>query len=264
MEILGCQLDIAWEDKAANLAAAGSILAADVPAGALVVLPEMFSTGFSMNVAGIAEGPDGPGHAFLAETARRYQAYVIGGVVTRAADGKGRNEAVCYDPAGSEIARYAKLHPFGFAGETAHYAAGDEVVTFRVGGDPGQIVAAPLICYDLRFPEAFRLAVRRGAELFIVIANWPTARAEHWQTLLRARAIENQAVVVGVNRCGADPNNEYPGRSWIVGPRGEVLAEAGDTPCVLRASIDAGDLRSCRREFPALSDIRDDLLPRGD
>jgi len=171
MEILGCQLDIAWEDKAANLAAAGSILAADVPAGALVVLPEMFSTGFSMNVAGIAEGPDGPGHAFLAETARRYQAYVIGGVVTRAADGKGRNEAVCYDPAGSEIARYAKLHPFGFAGETAHYAAGDEVVTFRVGGDPGQIVAAPLICYDLRFPEAFRLAVRRGAELFLVIAN---------------------------------------------------------------------------------------------
>ena len=253
MEILCCQFDMVWEDKAANVALAREFLAAaDVPAGVLVVLPEMYATGFSMNVAGIAEGPDGPAHTFLAETARRYEAHVLGGVVTRGPDGRGRNEAVCYAPGGREVARYAKLHPFGFAGETDHYAAGEEVVTFPIG----DLTAAPLICYDLRFPEAFRLAVRRGAELLIVIANWPADRADHWGALLKARAIENQAYVVGVNRCGADPNCEYPGRSLILGPRGETLTDAGDAPCILRASIDVEPLRAYRREFPALADIR--------
>jgi len=260
MEILCCQFDIVWEDKAANVALARELLAAaGVPSGALVVLPEMFATGFSMDVAGICEDAAGPAHAFLAETARRYEAYVLGGVVTRGPDGRGRNEAVCYAPDGREIARCAKLHPFGFAGETDHYEAGEQIVTFPIG----DLTAAALICYDLRFPEAFRLAVRRGAELFVVIANWPSARVDHWAALLKARAIENQAYVVGANRCGADPNVAYPGRSIILGPRGETLAEAGDTPGVLRASIDIEALRAYRREFPALSDIRDDLVTRG-
>src|SRR5690606_6307419 len=115
---------------------------------------------------------------------------------------------------------------------------------------------SPLICYDLRFPEAFRLATKQGAEMFVVIANWPTARVEHWLTLLKARAIENQAYVIGCNRVGRDPKVVYPGRSVIIDPRGNVLADAGGDPGVISSSIDAAALREYRKTFPALNDIR--------
>ena len=97
---------------------------------------------------------------------------------------------------------------------------------------------APLVCYDLRFPEIFRQAVRSGAELLVVIANWPQARESHWLALLQARAIENQAYVVGINRAGNDPHARYGGRSLIVGPRGETLAEAGDSQQVIAANVE--------------------------
>jgi len=115
---------------------------------------------------------------------------------------------------------------------------------------------SPFICYDLRFPEVFRAATRRGAQVLVVIANWPATRVEHWVTLLRARAIENQAYVAGVNRCGNDPKLAYPGRSVIVGPWGEVMADAGDGEGVAWADLDFAALESYRREFPVLRDIR--------
>ena len=260
MDIVCCQLDTVWEDKAANFGSAKGLLdTVRIPEDALIVFPEMFATGFSMNVEAVAEKPDGPTHDFLAEVAGRYRAYALGGVVTRGAGGKGRNQAVCYDAGGWKVVRYTKLHPFTPAGEGEHYETGGEVATFCLAG----AVVAPLICYDLRFPEVFRQAARRGAEVLAVLANWPSERAEHWAALLKARAIENQAVVIGANRCGADPNCAYPGRSMVVGPRGDVLAEAGDGPCVLQTSADLDDLRAYRREFPALADMRPDLQPPG-
>lgn len=256
MEILCCQLDTAWEDKPASFARARALLeSAAPPAGALALLPEMFATGYSMNVAGIAEEPGGETDRFLAETARALGIWVLGGVVTRAPDGRGRNEAVAFAPAGRPAARYAKLHPFSFAGETRHYAPGDRVVTFEWEG----VCVAPFVCYDLRFPEAFRAAVRAGAHLFAVIANWPAAREEHWAALLRARAIENQAYVAGCNRCGCDPNAAYSGRSLVFGPRGELLADAGGAEGVIRAAVDLPALLAYRKEFPALADMRGDL-----
>jgi predicted amidohydrolase len=203
MQIVACQLDIAWEDKPANFARVRELLsAATLEPGALVVLPEMFATGFSMHVGTIAEPEDGPTHAFLAGLAKDLQAYVVGGVVTRAADGRGRNEAAVFGPTGAVAARYAKMQPFSLAGETTHYEAGPAVVTFPWH----EFTASPFVCYDLRFPELFRRAVRQGAELLVVIANWPLARDAHWLALLRARAIENQCYVVGVNRAGDDPH----------------------------------------------------------
>lgn len=255
MHVIGCQLDIAWHDKPANHAKVRTLLErAHPPRDALVVLPEMFATGFSMNVAAIADDQSRETTTFLSSLAKEFQIHVLAGIVTSAPAGKGRNEAVAFDSGGREIGRYCKMHPFTFGGEREHYAAGDAPVLFQCG----EFLVAPFVCYDLRFPEAFRAAVRQGAQLFVVIANWPAPRAEHWTTLLRARAIENQACVVGVNRCGRDPENQYAGGSLIVGPRGEVLAEAGDSEGTVSAELDLPALLAYRREFPALSDIRSD------
>ncbi|MBC7783123.1 MAG: carbon-nitrogen family hydrolase, partial [Burkholderiales bacterium] len=139
-----------------------------------------------------------------------------------------------------------------FANEHQKFRGGDRVATFQWDG----AVIAPLICYDLRFPEVFRIATRAGTEIFVVIANWPTARVHHWTTLLAARAIENQAYAIGCNRCGADPNVAYPGRSVVFDPRGQLIGDAGGAEGVLRVDIDVESLRQYRREFPALNDMR--------
>jgi omega-amidase len=257
VNVVCVQLDIAWEDRAANFAKVRSLLAsAAVESGWLIVLPEMFSTGFSMNVAGVCEGEPRPAEAFLAELAGESGAAVLGGVVTRAADGRGRNEAVLVAPGGEELARYTKMHPFSYAGETEHYAPGDRPVVVEAAG----VKLSPFICYDLRFPEVFRGAAAGGAEVLAVIANWPEARQGHWRTLLRARAIENQAYVIGVNRTGADPNVTYAGGSVIVDPRGAVVAQAGAEEGTIAAGLDLAALREYRREFPALADMKGDWV----
>jgi predicted amidohydrolase len=217
----------------------------------------MFASGFSMNVLRIAEDESRPTEQFLRGMSRELGVYLVGGLATRGADGRGRNDAVVTSPAGETIARYCKLHPFSPGKEKQHYSAGDRIVTF----DWNDVTVAPLICYDLRFPEAFRRATRRGARVLVVIANWPSPRVEHWVTLLRARAIENQAYVLGVNRCGSDPYLPYPGRSLIVDYRGNVLADAGDREGVIAADIDPAAQAAYRKELPFLDDMRDDLVP---
>lgn len=256
MQVIGCQLNIAWEDKAANHQRVRDLLArCDVRAGALIVLPEMFATGFSMNVAGVNEDDDGaPTERFCAELAREHAAHVLAGIVRRSpgTNERGLNQAVAFDPRGTEIARYTKTHPMTVAGEADHYVAGSDVATFTL--EP--FTVSPLICYDLRFPEVFRLAAARGAHLLAVIANWPAVRAAHWRALLVARAIENQAYVVGVNRTGPSPELDYVGGSLLVDPRGEVVAEADDDETTLVAELDFDALLAYREKFPALADRR--------
>ena len=255
MQLLACQLDIAWEDRETNLRTVCAMLDAQRPTpGSLIVLPEMFGVGFSMNVSRVVEAPDGPTAKCLAKLSVTHRSWVIGGVPVRDASGRAQNTAVVASPDGKVVARYAKLHPFSLGGERDHYAAGDAVVTVQCG----EFQVAPFVCYDLRFPESFRNATRRGAQLFAVIANWPEARTEHWITLLRARAIENQAYVVGVNRCGSDPKLRYPGRSMIVDPSGEVLADAGSQQSVIAAEAQRGRVESYRNQLPFLQDMRDD------
>src|SRR2546423_221931 len=171
---------------------------------------------------------------FLSRTARDFGIYLIGGLVAAGSDGRGRNQAAIFSPEGKEIARYSKCQPFTLGGESQHYEAGKEILTFHWQG----FAVAPFICYDLRFPELFREGVRQGAQLFVVVANWPIKRIHHWVTLLRARAIENQAYVAGVNRTGTDPTLPYNGRSLIVDPHGEILADAGAGEGVVSAEVD--------------------------
>jgi predicted amidohydrolase len=252
MKLFCGQLNIVWEDKPANYEAVRRLIdSAPPPSGSLVVLPEMFATGFTMNLDCSPEDQAGPTETFLRELAIERGLFLMGGVVGRGADGRARNQAVVFSPQGQLLTRYSKIHPFTLGGETACYAAGTEVVTFQWQG----CVVAPFICYDLRFPEVFRAGVQRGAQLFTVIANWPVKRERHWVTLLQARAIENQAYVIGVNRCGTDPKFTYSGRSLIVDPHGLVIVQIGDREGLVGADVDLGALEAWRKDFPALGDM---------
>ncbi|QOV91093.1 carbon-nitrogen family hydrolase [Humisphaera borealis] len=264
MPTIACiQFDMAWENKPANYqTVAEMVRSANLAPGSLLVVPEMFATGFSMNATGIVEPVRGPTHDFLASLARQHQLFVLGGVVQPgptgtwpALNGRPRNEAIAISPDGQLLARYAKMHPFTLGGEKDHYAAGDEIVQFEWQG----LKVTPFICYDLRFPELFRRAAKLGTDLFVVIASWPAPRTHHWTTLLQARAIENQAFVIGNNRCGSDPKLTYDGRSLVIDYAGTILADGGTTPSVVTAAINPEAMRSWRTKMPFLADMRDDL-----
>src|SRR3954463_7347381 len=245
MKVICAQLNIVWEDREANYAKVRAMIDKLRPEpGALLVLPEMFSSGFSMNVGKVKEAVPSGTEQFLGPIARLYSIYIIAGLVTQGADGKGRNEAVVIDIQGATILRYSKLHPFTLGGEAQHYSAGDCIELFNWLG----FITAPFICYDLRFPEIFRAATRKGAHLFLVIANWPVKREQHWVTLLQARAIENQCYIVGVNRCGSHPGHLYPGRTMVIDPHGAIVADGGRDECLVSADVDIGKVLQWRKE----------------
>jgi omega-amidase len=256
MIVHGCQVNIVWEDKSANFRHVCSLLRKRaVSPRSLIILPEMFATGFTMNTPGVAEQGNGPTTAYLRQLAIEHRSYVLGGFA-RCAGKKMFNEAVCMAPSGKCVARYAKLHPFSPGGESDHYSAGRHLTVFRCGGAK----VAVFICYDLRFPEVFRAAALQGTEVMVVIANWPSRRHSHWLALLRARAIENQAFVIGVNRTGKDPKLEYLGGSAVINPSGEIIASAGARESIVSARLDRKLASGLRHDFPVLKDIRPDFI----
>lgn len=252
------QLDIAWEDPEANHAKVRQLLdAADLAPGDLVLLPEMFATGFSFNISR-TQDIDQSTLAFLRGIASDRRVVVLGGRVLPATPATGARNVMTV--VGSEgvgvIGEFAKIHTFPT--ETGTYEPGREVMTFRWAG--AGLTVCPAICYDLRFPELFRLGLQKGAEAFAVGACWPVVRQHHWRALLVARAIENQAYVLGCNRVGSEPGAlgqrvEYAGGSIVVSPRGDVVAELGDAEGVLSAEIDAEQVHAWRRTFRAWRDI---------
>jgi len=253
MHVYAIQPDIVWEDPARSIAHVRDLLSGmTIEPGSLLVLPEMFSTGFSMNVSRVAEGSAKPAESFLREIAMTYQSIALGGVVNIAATRRGLNQALGFDATGQEIIRYNKVHPFSYSQETDHYDAGQKVLNFSHAGWN----ISPLVCYDLRFPELFRIAAGNGAQLLVVIANWPASRIDHWTTLLKARAIENQSYVIGVNRVGHDPVAAYNGQSVILDPKGHALAQGSNQPLVLHATLDLESLLAYRAKFPALADMK--------
>jgi predicted amidohydrolase len=222
----------------------------------LVVLPELWRTGaFAVEaIAAGAEPLDGPTVSALASAAREASVHLLGGsIVERGEDGALHNTSVLLDPSGSLLHTYRKVHLFGFdSGEAALVTAGEAPTCYRT---PFAAVGFST-CYDLRFPEIYRLLLDEGAELVVVPAGWPTPRLEHWRLLLRARAIENQVFVAGCNTAGSDGAVVYGGRSAIVDPWGAVLAEAGDGEEVLTVDVDLASVAKIREEFPILRDRR--------
>ena len=248
------QMDIAWESKKANFVKARKFVKkASGEKCDIVVFPEMFNTGFSMNVTALAEEEDGETSVLLPGLARENGVNLIAGLaMKRAGDSKARNCALAFDRSGRLLATYSKQYPFTFAGEDRHYAAGTDTVLFNVDGMPSSV----FICYDLRFPEVFR-SVARDVHSIFVIANWPFARIDHWETLLRARAIENQCFVIGVNRTGSDGNGiTYPGASHIYDPLGKDISPVRVQDEFLTVEFDPREVMIVREKFPFLNDMR--------
>src|SRR5262245_29877943 len=231
MRFAAVQFNIVWEDKAANHAVIERMLSEakrEIPPGTLVLLPELGDTGFSMNLDRIVD--DDRSLEWAQSLARTFGVFVQHGFARRDPTiGKGLNCAAIIGPDGRVLGTYEKIHPFSYGREAKHYRGGEHLLLARCG----DVVVCPMICYDLRFPELWRHAALAGAEVFTIGASWPAARQHHWRALLIARAIENQAFVVAVNRTGTDPHLPYAGGSIIISPKGEILAEAGDQPCVL-------------------------------
>lgn len=251
MHVAVVQLDILWESKSRNHQRVWELLSqCDIPEGSLIVLPEMFDTGFSMNLDNTAQSQARESEKVLQQLAAHYQSAVLGGVVGPVVNGKSSNLAVAFAPDGGELVRYQKQKPFSLIREGDNYPAGCETKMFQWQG----VQVSPFVCYDLRFPELFRPAALGGAELLIVIACWPAVRSEHWVRLLQARAIENLAVTVGANRCGEEPGLKFDGRSCAFDHSGIELFQAGPGPQVLQTEIDVQALRRWRQKFPALQD----------
>ncbi len=253
MKVIALQMDVTWEDKPANFARARRLLAAAAPpAGALVALPEMFASGFSMNADKVAEPRGGETEQFLAATAQEFGICLLAGAAIRGDDGRARNKALAFSPEGKLIGFYAKMRPFTPGEEHQHYTAGQRPSVFHWN----DCAVSPFVCYDIRFPEIFRAAAAAHApQLFVIIANFPAKRIGHWMKLAVARAIENQAYVLAVNRVGQDPYYSYNGHSIIVDPQGEILADAGETEGAISAELDLANLKKYREGLPFLADL---------
>jgi len=252
------QFDIVWEDKLANHALVSELIETNsITAGDLIVLPELFDVGFTLNTD-VAIDLHNSTRTFLQLLADSTGCLVHGSRACKhAVFCKALNCATITKPCTHEpICEYAKVHPFSYGRETESYAGGDEVTTYQWVEGSESLAVCPAICYDLRFPELFRLGVKKGAQAFVLGANWPATRIAHWRTLCIARAIENQAFVIAVNRTGKDPHLSYPGSSMVVDPQGNILGELGDEQGVLSVKIDPKLVTDWRATFPALNDIK--------
>jgi predicted amidohydrolase len=250
MRIAAVQHDIVWEDREANFARLAPQVSRAVGAGAeLVLLTETFSTGFSMT-PGIGEPQGGSSSQFLSGQAAEHGVWVAGTCPEVSEDGElPYNSFVLAAPDGTSH-RYRKLHPF--ADERDRFRSGEGPVTVQVG----DLRVTPFICYDLRFANVF-WQTGPDTDVFLVPANWPSPRRQHWTTLLQARAIENQAYVVGCNRVGtAGDGTEHTGDSRIISPAGELLATASGVETIVLADVDPAEVATTRDRVQFLKDRR--------
>jgi predicted amidohydrolase len=250
MKVAGIQCDLAWEDRDANLKRLLPLVEDAARDGArLVLLPEMFPSGFSMRTDEIEEDPDGKSASFLHEVAKETGTFVGGSFACRLPGSpKPTNRFLLAGPENEEVV-YDKIHPFTYGGEPEHYASGGRVVSFEIDG----IRFTPFVCYDLRFADLF-WNVAETTDCYAVVANWPSPRQSHWDDLLRARAIENEAYVIGVNRVGRGGRLGYSGGSVVYGPFGETVTQAGSEEVILVADIDAAHVNEIRRRYPFIAD----------
>ena len=253
MRVALLQHDLAFEDAPATLSHLRPLVDGAAAMGAqLVVLTEMFATGFSMDTERVAEpAGDGPGARFLAQAAARTGATVAGSLPVREAeDRRPVNRFLFAFPDGT-VASYDKIHPFAYGGEDRHYDAGDKVASLRVAG----VALTPFVCYDLRFADVFWQAAER-TDAYVLVANWPATRQAHFRALVVARAIENQAYVLATNRVGRGGGIDYVGGTIAVDPFGEVLAEAGNAEETLLVDIDPARVAAVRDRYRFLADRR--------
>jgi len=255
MKIAALQLDIAWHDRETNYSKAREFALQARKRGAdIFLLPEMFATGFSMDRAFTAESLEGKTPEMIRSLAVECDMAVAGGFVLERGE-SAFNVSLAVDRKGRDLALYSKIHQIGIMDEDRFYRPGREPVTFEFM----DMQMACFICYDLRFPELFR-AVADQCHLVMVIASWPAVRQAHWEILLKARAVENQCYVAGLNRTGEGGGYDFRGGSMIIDPLGELLDTGGDREGLIMADIQAERVEEIRDKMPFLKDRRPELL----
>lgn len=248
MKITLLQSDIIWEDKNKNFTRLEGLMK-EIPEGTdMVILPEMFNTGFSMNPENLCEDPCSVTEEWLRRMAMQFNIGIGGSYIVRESEAY-YNRWLFVTPEG-RVGMYDKRHLFSPGNENAFFSQGRKRIVF----DFKELRICPNICYDLRFPVWSRC--RNDYDLLINSANWPQSRRDVWVTLLRARAIENQCYVAAVNRVGIDGKGiSYCGDSMIIGPKGEVIASGRhDSECIVSADLSIVELRDFRYKFPVLDD----------
>jgi omega-amidase len=248
------QTELFWEDILANLAMLDKKIDGISEKTDVIILPEMFSTGFSMNVEKLAEPITGSAVSWIVAKARKKQAHILGSVMIKE-DKKYFNRLVWAKPDG-EILTYDKKHLFRMADEHKVFSPGKSRLTVEVN----RWTLRTFICYDLRFPIWCR-NIDNQYDAAIYIANWPAKRANHWKILLQARAVENQCYVIGVNRVGKDGNgNAHSGDSTIVDPLGNILFQLADTPCIHTTKLSYDKIKEFRETLAAWQDADGDAV----
>lgn len=241
------QQPLVWGEPAANRERFGELLSPLAGSTDLVVLPETFTTGFSMEVERLGEPAGGPTSVWLADLAQELDAAIVGSVIT-AEGGRYYNRLLWAEPGGVPLRHYDKRHLFRMGREHRHFTPGTAAWSVSWRG----FSVCPLVCYDLRFPVFSRRRAALDYELLLYVANWPAPRALAWRTLLSARAIENQAYVVGVNRVGADGQGiAHAGDSAAIDYLGQPLADLAGEPALATVELDAAPLAAFRQKFPA-------------
>jgi predicted amidohydrolase len=250
-------MDIALGQVEHNLATARAMIAEAARRGSdVVVLPELWSTAYDLENAATHAAPIEMGiFAQTAALAAEFQIHIVGSCLSLIAPGRYGNTAVLFGPDGRILGSYTKLHLFRLMNEERYLTPGERPALVAT---PWGLVGMA-ICYDLRFPELFRNYALAGARIIFLPSEWPQPRLAHWQTLLRARAIENQLYFVACNRVGVTESYEFFGRSAIIDPWGEAVIEGGEDQSLLTAEIDLAEVNRVRARIPVLDDRRPDI-----
>lgn len=251
LKIALVQYSPTWEDPAKTIEIIELLIEkSDLRDVSILIFPEMSLTGFTMNSKKFAEEMDGVSFCYFMELSRRLKTNIFAGIIER--DDKSIfNSLIHFDEKSLIRAIYRKIHPFSFANENINYSAGKKPFVTSIN----KISFGLSICYDLRFPELYRIYGKQKIDVLVNIANWPAARINHWNLLLQARAIENQSYMIGVNRIGNDPYLEYPGSSSVIDPMGTLLGLC-KTEAILIVEIDSEKVRETRDKLPFLDDIK--------
>lgn len=251
MKISLLQYNPVWEDKKSNQQKIARLIDDYNEKTDLLIMPEMTLTGFTMNSNEFGEKIPGDSFNYFSSIAKSRNIYVISGII-HTVNYQHYNALLLLKKNGELLSEYRKIHPFTFATEDKFYSAGNKPEIALV--DDWKLGLS--ICYDLRFPELYRLYGKEKVNLIVNIANWPITRIEHWRTLLKARAIENQCYVVGVNRVGKDKKVEYNGFSGIFSPMGEELLSVENKEGIFSVEISLDEVKMVREKFPFLDDIK--------
>ena len=250
MKIGLIQYNPKWESKEENKSRLNKLIERDYEESSLLIFPEMTLTGFTMKSSIFSEPLYSDSFEYFSNIAVKKNVYIAAGI-TENENGNYFNSLIVLNPEGNLISRYRKIHPFSYSTENQYYKRGEETKVVEING----LKTGLSICYDLRFPELYRFYAKERVHLIIVIANWPDTRIEHWRTLLKARAIENQSYVAGVNRVGDDPKLHYPGFSSIYNPMGNEIVSSKDEEKLIFLEIDKDKVEEVRKNLPFLNDI---------